>query len=454
MVRSLHPKQLEFFEDVSKKRLARCSRRAGKTHLAAVGLVDAAVKFPGTLVPYITLSIKNARRILWTTLRQLEGRYAMGMEFLENALTVKFPNGSQIILGGCQDREEVEKFRGPAYGRIICDESQSIKTSILENLIDDVLEAATLDLNGEMWLFGTPAAGASGYFFDCDQLKRSSWTSFSWTLLENPHLPGARDWLAQRKAENGWEDSDPTYRREYLGEWVRDENSLVYSFSKKRNLVEEMPEVQWQYGLGIDLGFSDATALVVVAWSDEVPETYVVDVEKHHGFAVDDIARRVRWLETEYGFDRIVADTGGLGVMIIEELNKRHSLSIEAAKKRQKFDHIELMNADLKKGKLLVLETESTRALVDEIELLEWDHVERSKGKWVEASACENHACDALLYIWRESLGFLHTPGEVVHQVGSDGWFQAEERRMEEAALAQITDEPSEWWEFEPQMVN
>ena len=100
MVRSLHPKQLEFFEDVSKKRLARCSRRAGKTHLAAVGLVDAAVKFPGTLVPYITLSIKNARRILWTTLRQLEGRYAMGMEFLENALTVKFPNGSQIILGG------------------------------------------------------------------------------------------------------------------------------------------------------------------------------------------------------------------------------------------------------------------------------------------------------------------------------------------------------------------
>ena len=140
--------------------------------------------------------------------------------------------------------------------------------------------------------------------------------------------------------------------------------------------------------------------------------------------------------------------------MIIEELNKRHSLSIEAAKKRQKFDHIELLNADLKKGKLLVLENEATRALVDEIELLEWDHVERSKGKWVEAAACENHACDALLYIWRESLGFLHTPGEVVHQVGSDGWFQAEERRMEEAALAQIEDQASEWWEFEPEHIN
>ena len=454
MVRSLHEQQLSFFDDTAKKRLARCSRRAGKTHLAAIGLVDAAVKFPGTLVPYITLSIKNARRILWTTLRQLEGRYAMGMEFLENALTVRFPNGSQIILGGCQDREEVDKFRGPAYGRIIVDEAQSIKTSILENLIDDVLEAATIDLNGEMWLFGPPSASASGYFHDADQLKRSPWKSFSWTLLENPHLTGAREWLDRRKEENGWEEDDPTFRREYLGQWVRDENSLVYSFSKKRNLVEELPEVDWKYGLGIDLGFSDATALVVVAWSDEVPETYVVDVEKHHGFAVDDIARRVRWLEAEYGFDRVVADTGGLGVMIIEELNRRHSLSIEAAKKRQKHDHIELMNADLKKGKLLVLETEATKALVDEIELLEWDHIERSKGKWVEAASCENHACDALLYIWRESLGFLHTPEDPIHVVGSDGWFQQEERRMEEAALAQIDDEPTEWWEFEPQMVN
>ena len=263
------------------------------------------------------------------------------------------------------------------------------QTSILENLIDDVLEAATIDLNGEMWLFGTPSASASGYFHDADQLKRSPWKSFSWTLLENPHLAGAREWLDRRKEENGWEEDDPTFRREYLGQWVRDENSLVYNFKKKRNLVEELPEVNWQYGLGIDLGFSDATALVVICWSEEVPETYVVDVEKHHGFAVDDIARRVRWLEAEYGFDRIVADTGGLGVMIIEELNRRHSLSIEAAKKRQKYDHIELMNADLKKGKLLVWENEGTKALVDEIELLEWDHVERSKGKWVEAATCE-----------------------------------------------------------------
>ena len=168
LVRSLHASQQEFFADKSKKRLGRCSRRAGKTHLAAVGLVDAAVRYPNTLVPYITLSIKNARRILWGTLRGIEQQYAMGMEFLENQLVVKVPNGSQIILGGCTDREEIEKFRGSAYSRCVVDESQSIKTSILEILIDDVIEAATLDLDGEIWMFGTPNASASGYFFDAN----------------------------------------------------------------------------------------------------------------------------------------------------------------------------------------------------------------------------------------------------------------------------------------------
>ena len=130
----------------------------------------------------------------------------MGMEFLENQLTVKLPNGSQIILGGCQDPGEVDKFRGPAYSRVIIDEAQSIKTSILETLVNDVLEAALLDHDGELWLCGTPSATCSGYFYDADQLKRSPFESHYWTLLENPHLPGAKAWLERAIEENGWDD--------------------------------------------------------------------------------------------------------------------------------------------------------------------------------------------------------------------------------------------------------
>ena len=445
--KSLHPFQEEFLLSPKKKKLARCSRRAGKTHLAAVGLISAAVNNDNLLVPYITLSIKNARRIVWTTLREIERQWAFGMEFLENSLTVRFPNGSQIIMGGCQDANEIEKFRGPKYALAVIDEAQSIKSSTLATLIDDILEPASLDLDGAIWMFGTPAASAAGFFYDANELKSSAWESHAWTLLDNPHLPGAQDWLNRKMEENSWSESDATFRREYRGEWVRDENSLVYQFNSKRNLCNELPEEDFHFALGVDLGFIDSTAFVVIGWSDIHPETYVLEVSKYQHLTSDDIGKKIKWLDGEYEFERIVADTGGLGKMVVEEMSKRFSLNILPAQKRAKHDHIELLNSDFKKGKLQILDTEENQQLIDELELLEWDLNERTKGRFIERSDCENHACDALLYVWRESLAFLHQAETFQPLLGTDEWFKREEKRMEEAAEAKIVGDVDNWWD-------
>jgi len=445
---SLHPFQKVFLDSPKKKKLARCSRRAGKTHLAAVGLISAAVHNDNLLVPYITLSIKNARRIVWTTLREIERQFAFGMEFLENSLTVRFPNGSQIIMGGCQDANEIEKFRGPKYALAVIDEAQSIKSSTLATLIDDILEPASLDLDGAIWMFGTPAASAAGFYYDCDSLNTSPWQQHAWTLLDNPHLPGAQAWLDRKMVENHWSESDATFRREYKGEWVRDENSLVYQFNKLRNLCDELPEEEFHYALGVDLGFIDSTAFVVVGWSDISPETIVFEVSKFQHLTSDDIGKKIKWLDGEYEFERIVADTGGLGKMVVEEMSKRFSLNILPAQKRAKHDHIELLNSDFKKGKLQILDTEENQQLIDELELLEWDLNERTKGRFIERSDCENHACDALLYVWRESLAFLHQAETFQPLMGSDEWFKREEQRMEEAAEAKIVGDVDNWWEI------
>jgi PBSX family phage terminase large subunit len=446
---SLHPFQKTFLESPKKKKLARCSRRAGKTHLAAVGLISAAINNDNLLVPYITLSIKNARRIVWTTLREIERTWAFGMEFLENSLTVRFPNGSQIIMGGCEDASGIEKFRGPKYALCVIDEAQSIKSSILAILINDILEPACLDLNGSIWMFGTPGAGASGFFYDanCLEMKQKAWESHAWTLLDNPHLPGAQAWLDRKIIENSWSVTDATYRREYCGEWVRDENSLVYQFNKIRNLCEELPDVDFHYALGVDLGFIDSTAFVVVGWSDSAPETYVLEVSKFTHLTSDDIGKKIKWLDGEYEFERIVADTGGLGKMVVEEMSKRFSLNILPAQKRAKHDHIELLNSDFKKGKLQIYDTEENQLLIDELELLEWDLNERTKGRFIERSDCENHACDAMLYVWRESLAFLHQSETFQPLLGSDEWYKAEEAKMEAAAEAKVVGDVGNWWE-------
>ena len=51
----------------------------------------------------------------------------------------------------------------------------------------------------------------------------------------------------------------------------------------------------------------------------------------------------------------MVGDAAGLGKLVIETLNKRHALPLQAAEKREKFDHIELLNADFHAGRIKII---------------------------------------------------------------------------------------------------
>jgi len=49
--------------------------------------------------------------------------------------------------------------------------------------------------------------------------------------------------------------------------------------------------------------------------------------------------------------------------------------------------------------------------------------------------------------VWRESLAFLHQAESFQPLLGTDEWFRAEEKRMEEAAEAKIVGDVDNWWE-------
>ena len=69
-----------------------------------------------------------------------------------------------------------------------------MKTSVCRTLVADILEPATMDYDGTTKAFFTPSASASGYAFDIDHTE-DAWQRFHWTMLENPHLPKAKEWL-------------------------------------------------------------------------------------------------------------------------------------------------------------------------------------------------------------------------------------------------------------------
>ena len=134
----LFDKQLAFVQDPAPFKLGVTTRRAGKTISCVADLTYTAIANEGVIVLYITLSRKNAKRLVWPEFKKLNTKYKLGAEINETDLSMHFPNGSVAYILGASDRTSIEDFRGLAIKKVYLDESQSFPAYI-EQLIDDVL---------------------------------------------------------------------------------------------------------------------------------------------------------------------------------------------------------------------------------------------------------------------------------------------------------------------------
>lgn len=412
------PAQLPLVRSKAKRKVARCSRRAGKTVATSIALLEGAIQPPFANQGYITLSLKNAKRLVWPTLKRLNQEYSLGGVPNETEGALRFPglpNEPNIYLGGVKDRGEIEKIRGWEGGakRFVIDEAQSIRTSLLQEVVDDVIEPALLDYDGELMVSGTPGPVKTGYFHDIDVgAKRGSWEHFFWTLLENPYLqaksgkpPGQI--LAELRERRGWTEDHPTYVREYRGQWVNDVDALVFHYSAEVNDFTAPPEGRLTYVMGVDLGFEDADAIAVLGWGEHDRTVYLVEEHVDRKQGVTELADRVRALYLKYKPIRLVADFGGLGKKIAEEIRRRHSLPVEAADKARKLEHIALLNDAMTAGRL---RARAGGNFAEDCALVQWDADARAAGTLKIAEDYHSDITDAVLYAYRACLGYLATP--------------------------------------------
>lgn len=438
---SLFVQQQMFIQDKARNKAAVCSRRAGKTFMACAYLVISALKYEHSRCAYIALTKQSAESILWSELKKMNENYSLQIVFSESKLWAKFNNGSVIFLTGADKKDEIEKLRGQAYSLVILDECGSFKSHIT-TLIEEVLEPAMVDKKGTICMIGTPNASSKGYFYEKTTDSRSDWSKHHWTILQNPHIPHAKEWIAQKKISKNWRDDSPIYLREWCGQWIRDEDSLIYRYSESKNTIVALPSgMVWDYVLGVDLGFDDASAMAVLACNRNLAEAYVIEVWKKVKQNISAVAEQIKYLQSKYGkFLKIVVDTGGLGKMIVQEMRKRHQLALSPAEKDKKLAHIELLNDDLKQGKLKVLLPEC-QELVQEWLLLTWNE-DRKK----EAENLENHLADACLYAWREALHWTHRPDlRKTGQLASHSI--SEEEHLMEYSLENKNSVHSTWWD-------
>lgn len=412
-VEMLFGQQRAFVEDKSKYKVAVCSRRAGKTIGAAVDLLMSALSHDSSTNLYITRSRKNAKRILWTTLKEFNKDNRLGGVVNENDLHMQFQNGSSIYLAGATDRDAIEDFRGLAMAKAIIDEAQSMP-SYIEDLVDAVLAPALMDFDGSLVLIGTPAPVPVGYFYDASHNTngKSGWSAHHWTAFDNPFLEKksgktARQLMDAELRRRGVREEDPTTQREWFGKWVKDTNNLVFHVDANRNTYTTLPRRDgWQHVIGVDVGFEDADALVVLAFHDQEPGAYEVDEWVGNKTTISELAARVHGMITRYRPISIVMDTGGLGRKIAEELRHRPpAIPIRAAEKTRKIEFIELLN-DALRSRQLWLRPDSQ--FIHDARLIEWDRDRCTPDRMVISRKVHSDCADALLYCYRESLHWLH----------------------------------------------
>lgn len=439
----LFDKQLKFVTDPHSFKVAVCSRRSGKTIACAADLIHTALQTPEVVCLYITLARNNAKKLIWPEIQKINRKYRLKGSIDEVELSITFPNGSIIYLSGAKDQSEIEKFRGLALKKCYIDECQSFRPYIRE-LIDDIISPALLDYAGSLVLIGTPGPIPTGYFAEIAGIVKgkesasSSWTHHAWTFFDNPFIEYKsgkthQELLDRELKRRGVAIDDPSIQREFFGRWVLDSDSLWLHYSKDTNHFEELPKSNkpYNYIMGIDLGFEDADAIAVLAWSNESPATYLVEekITKKQGFT--DLVEQIQAIRNRYDITKMVIDEGGLGKKLAEEMRRRHKIPVQPAEKTRKMESAAFFNDSLRTG---TFKAKYDSQFAQECFLVEIDRDKSTPDKIKLSNKFHSDIIDAVLYAYKESPAFSYQKPAPLPEKGTKEWNTRIQEGLFEAA--------------------
>ena len=430
----LFKQQLDFIYNCSEFSVACCSRRAGKSYSIAALLLYTCLHNPKSLCAYITLSKNSARDIIFSTIVELINRYELDCHINNHEQIIQFHNQSKIKIYGAKDHTEIEKLRGVKLHLACIDEAQSFKHSILHELMMNILPPALGDYSGKLVLTGTPSPRKSGIFYDCytQQGQFVGYKAFHWTLKDNIYFPSFLEgkqtyesYIEKVLKLRGITKDDPAFKREYLGVFAEDDNSLLYNCPDS-SIVDSLPSGHsWRYLLGIDTGFRDNDSYSVIAYSSTCKDAYVIEAYEKDNDTFSQMVEDIKRLDDYYNFQRIVIDCTETGLKVSSEINKRYGIRVTPAQKQQKQLHITFLNDDLRRGRLKVVKG-LTEDLLYQWNNLTWEYNSigvRSPGTTIGSKKCD-HVSDATLYCYRESRHFLSKEVTDEPEEGSNEYYE------------------------------
>lgn len=298
---NLHPGQRVVFDDTTRFRVVVAGRRFGKSWLALVEAIVAALderNVQKSPVFLIAPTYPSARTIYWKRLHEMAGSLISNSNV--NLGIVELVNGVEIHIKG-SDRPD--SLRGVGLWFAVLDEYADMKDEVWEIIVQPALSDAVIYGGGRALFIGTPK-GRNRFYTLAEHARADDtgeWSLHQFTSADNPFIP-------QREIESAIRRmSSAAFRQEYLASF-ESAGGVVF---KRDWFKTSSGLLNGRHYIAVDLaGFADSEAGAMLKTSNLDEHAVVVvkvDGEKWHvveavsgRWGVGECAKRIAGLVMKY----------------------------------------------------------------------------------------------------------------------------------------------------------
>jgi len=287
---SLRWAQGEVFRNTSRFRVLVAGRRFGKSYLACIELLNAAIKRPGETYFYCAPTYRMAKDIAWKEIKKLVPREWIKSKN-ETDLKIELINESTIELKGT---ENAMALRGRSLAGVVLDEAAFMDSEVWFQ----VIRPALADKQGWALFISTPD-GTASWFYDLwcyvpdDQTK--DWTRWSYTTIDGGNVPAEEVEAARAQLDVR------TFKQEFEASFENLTGLVAVSFSDDNISVKAKDISIAPLLLGVDFNVDPMSGICAVKDGENL---YVFDEIMLTGGATTwDFAEEVT---RRYGVDRRV----------------------------------------------------------------------------------------------------------------------------------------------------
>lgn len=339
--------EVAVLRDRSARRSLCTTRRAGKTTVFGLGILDDSWRSPDATVYYLNETRDRAKGTFWEALKAQADKAGLPYVANEADLTLRGPRNRWIRLGGGDSKRHVNRVKGklPPIAALYVDEAQDWRDELLRHLLSEVVPAALADREGRLTMGGVPGPVPDPevslwYAITQNPAWSQHGVATGLTMWRNPHVKSPQKALEDACSDLHVTQDDPTIQREFFGRWVLDRAALMFGdLDRELNTYAELPRSNaWQYTSGADFGLRDLNALQILGWARDVDARLFgirnrawscgpTDAAKFMAHEIRSVGR---------GYMGGVGDPAGGGAGVMDDIANKEGVQMEATQKSDK----------------------------------------------------------------------------------------------------------------------